>query len=155
MALSQKQEQMCSESKWDFSDLKAMFLNCTLKKSPEQSHRPWPQLTKSHTTSAKGSALGLIVYLWLAARSKASMHSFAPPRNAMEIDFHARLCIAWHETTAAISPTSCLMQRTPALSADSCREPMIRLVRKSNMCWVMSTRTRCRMSSYVAPISAP
>ena len=38
MELSEKQEQMCSESKWDFSDLKAMFLNCTLKKSPELSH---------------------------------------------------------------------------------------------------------------------
>ena len=38
MALSDKQEQMCSESKWDFSDLKALFLNCTLKKSPELSH---------------------------------------------------------------------------------------------------------------------
>jgi len=38
MALNEKQEQMCSESKWDFSDLKALFLNCTLKKSPEMSH---------------------------------------------------------------------------------------------------------------------
>ena len=38
MALSEKQEQMCSESKWDFSDLRALFLNCTLKKSPELSH---------------------------------------------------------------------------------------------------------------------
>jgi multimeric flavodoxin WrbA len=38
MALSEKQEQMCSESKWDFSDLKALFLNCTLKKFPELSH---------------------------------------------------------------------------------------------------------------------
>ena len=38
MPLSDKQEQMCSESKWDFSDLKAVFLNCTLKKSPELSH---------------------------------------------------------------------------------------------------------------------
>jgi multimeric flavodoxin WrbA len=38
MALSETQEQLCSESKWDFSDLKAVFLNCTLKKSPELSH---------------------------------------------------------------------------------------------------------------------
>ncbi len=38
MPLNEKQEQMCSESKWDFSDLKAMVLNCTLKKSPELSH---------------------------------------------------------------------------------------------------------------------
>jgi multimeric flavodoxin WrbA len=38
MALNEKQEQMCRESKWDFSDLRALFLNCTLKKSPELSH---------------------------------------------------------------------------------------------------------------------
>jgi len=29
---------MCEESRWNFSDLKALFLNCTLKLSPEQSH---------------------------------------------------------------------------------------------------------------------
>ena len=38
MALSEKQETLCTESRWDFSDLKAIFLNCTLKKSPELSH---------------------------------------------------------------------------------------------------------------------
>jgi len=36
--LSQQQQEECSSSRWDFSDLKALFLNCTLKKSPEQSH---------------------------------------------------------------------------------------------------------------------
>ncbi len=38
MALSEKQQAMCDSSKWDFSDLRAIFLNCTLKKSPELSH---------------------------------------------------------------------------------------------------------------------
>jgi len=38
MGLNEKQIKMCSDSKWDFSDLKALFLNCTLKKSPELSH---------------------------------------------------------------------------------------------------------------------
>ena len=36
--LNETQERWCSESRWDFSDLSALFLNCTLKKSPEQSH---------------------------------------------------------------------------------------------------------------------
>jgi multimeric flavodoxin WrbA len=36
--LNDKQERHCAESRWDFSDLKALFLNCTLKRSPEQSH---------------------------------------------------------------------------------------------------------------------
>lgn len=38
VALNEQQENFCSQSRWDFSDLKALFLNCTLKKSPEQSH---------------------------------------------------------------------------------------------------------------------
>ena len=40
--LNDKQLKMCDESKWDFSDLKALFLNCTLKKSPEISHTDGP-----------------------------------------------------------------------------------------------------------------
>ena len=38
MNLSEKQESLCNESKWDFSNLKALFLNCTLKPSPNESH---------------------------------------------------------------------------------------------------------------------
>ncbi|NND60484.1 MAG: flavodoxin family protein [Gammaproteobacteria bacterium] len=38
MALNDKQKQQCDNSQWDFSDLRALFLNCTLKKSPEMSH---------------------------------------------------------------------------------------------------------------------
>ena len=36
--LNELQERWCSESSWDFSDLKALFLNCTLKRSPDVSH---------------------------------------------------------------------------------------------------------------------
>src|ERR687886_3101617 len=36
--LSPKQEELCHQSQWDFSDLRALFINCTLKRSPEQSH---------------------------------------------------------------------------------------------------------------------
>ncbi len=36
--LNAMQEKLCKTSSWDFSDLKALFLNCTLKKSPELSH---------------------------------------------------------------------------------------------------------------------
>ena len=38
MSLNEKQLKLCENSKWDFSDLKAVFVNCTLKRSPEQSH---------------------------------------------------------------------------------------------------------------------
>ena len=36
--LNEKQEALCSQDKWDFSDLNALFLNCTIKKSPALSH---------------------------------------------------------------------------------------------------------------------
>ncbi len=38
MTLSKQQLEMCDTSTWDFSDLNALFLNCTLKRSPEVSH---------------------------------------------------------------------------------------------------------------------
>ena len=38
MTLNAMQEQLSEQSTWDFSDLRALFINCTLKRSPEQSH---------------------------------------------------------------------------------------------------------------------
>lgn len=36
--LTARQLQDCDDSSWDFSDLRALFINCTLKRSPELSH---------------------------------------------------------------------------------------------------------------------
>ena len=36
--LTELQKQQCDESPWDFSDLRALYINCTLKRSPEVSH---------------------------------------------------------------------------------------------------------------------
>ena len=38
MTLNEKQLEMCESSTWDFSDLTALFLNCTLKQTPDLSH---------------------------------------------------------------------------------------------------------------------
>ncbi len=38
MKLSKQQEEWADNSKWDFSELKALFINCTLKKSPAVSN---------------------------------------------------------------------------------------------------------------------
>ena len=38
MTLTSFQEELCSMSRWDFTDLKALYVNCTLKPSPELSH---------------------------------------------------------------------------------------------------------------------
>ena len=36
--LTPMQEELCATSRWDFSDLRAVYINCTLKRSPEPSH---------------------------------------------------------------------------------------------------------------------
>jgi multimeric flavodoxin WrbA len=36
--LRAEEERLCEQSRWDFSDLTAMYINCTLKRSPEISH---------------------------------------------------------------------------------------------------------------------
>jgi len=38
MELSKKQQDLCNASQSDFSNLKALFINCTLKRSPAMSH---------------------------------------------------------------------------------------------------------------------
>ncbi len=38
MELDQRQQNLRTTSSWDFSDLRALFINCTLKPSPERSH---------------------------------------------------------------------------------------------------------------------
>jgi multimeric flavodoxin WrbA len=38
MQLNEFQQDLCTRSRWDFSDLTALFVNCTLKKSPDVSH---------------------------------------------------------------------------------------------------------------------
>ncbi len=38
MTLSERQEKLCDDSQVDYSDLRALFLNCTLKPSTELSH---------------------------------------------------------------------------------------------------------------------
>ena len=35
MKLNKKQSDLCEQSKWDFSDIKAIFLNCKLKTSQD------------------------------------------------------------------------------------------------------------------------
>ncbi len=36
--LTPQQEELCRQTTWDFSGLRALFINCTLKRSPELSH---------------------------------------------------------------------------------------------------------------------
>ena len=54
--LTAEQERLCEESRWDFSDLSALYVNCTLKRSPEVVAHPGPRATcRSRSCSATAS----------------------------------------------------------------------------------------------------
>ena len=38
MALTEQQARECEQSRWDFTDLQALYISCTLKRGPEISH---------------------------------------------------------------------------------------------------------------------
>lgn len=38
VSLNAMQEELCTQTRWDLSDLSAVFINCTLKRPPERSH---------------------------------------------------------------------------------------------------------------------
>jgi hypothetical protein len=38
MTLTDFQEELCTTSRWDFSDLRALYVNCTRKPSPQHSN---------------------------------------------------------------------------------------------------------------------
>ena len=38
MSLTDFQRELCTTSRWDFTGLRALYVNCTLKPSPEPSH---------------------------------------------------------------------------------------------------------------------
>ena len=57
--LTPKQVELCETSETDYSDLRAMFINCTLKRSPEVSQHPGPDghLDRDHAPQRRRGRL--------------------------------------------------------------------------------------------------
>ncbi len=60
MALNEKQQELCDSSRWDFSDLNALFLNCTLKPSPQLSHTEGLMKISKAIMEANGMAVEML-----------------------------------------------------------------------------------------------
>jgi multimeric flavodoxin WrbA len=60
MSLTSRQIKLCDDSIWDFSDLSAVFLNCTLKRTPEVSHTEGLMKISMEIMEANGVAVELI-----------------------------------------------------------------------------------------------
>src|SRR5207244_7824883 len=59
-ALTEKQEELCQQSQWDYSDLRALFISCTLKRSPEVSHTEGLADTSMEIMRRQGVTVDLI-----------------------------------------------------------------------------------------------
>ena len=53
-------ELLCEQSQWDFSDLRALYVNCTLKRSPEVSHTQALADRSIAIMRANGVAVGVV-----------------------------------------------------------------------------------------------
>ena len=60
MALNEKQQALCDSSRWNFSDLNALFLNCTLKPSPQLSHTEGLMKISKVIMEANGMAVEML-----------------------------------------------------------------------------------------------
>jgi multimeric flavodoxin WrbA len=60
MTLDDRQRQLCDDSPHDFSDLSALFVNCTLKPSPEQSHTEGLARIATAVMEANGVAVEMV-----------------------------------------------------------------------------------------------
>src|SRR6266487_1724787 len=58
--LTPKQEELCQQSRWDYSDLRALFISCTLKRSPEVSHTEGLADTSMEIMRRQGVTVDLI-----------------------------------------------------------------------------------------------
>jgi multimeric flavodoxin WrbA len=60
MTLDDRQRKLCDDSPFDFSDLTALFVNCTLKPSPEQSHTEGLATIATAIMEANGVAVQMV-----------------------------------------------------------------------------------------------
>jgi hypothetical protein len=66
---------MCESSSWDFSDLKAIFLNCTLKRSGELSHTEGLIQISKQIMEKNGIATELLRHVDPAGREDLGRHA--------------------------------------------------------------------------------
>jgi multimeric flavodoxin WrbA len=60
VTLTEQQVDMCEQSRWDFSDLRALFISCTLKRTPEPSNTEGLAAISMEIMRRNGVAVDLI-----------------------------------------------------------------------------------------------
>ena len=72
MELDDRQRALCDDHEWDFSPLRAMVVNCTLKPSPEPSHTDGLLRIPIAIGCDPGRSAKPIGWAWIATSSSMS-----------------------------------------------------------------------------------
>ncbi len=103
MELTARQRELCTTSSWDFSDLKALYVNCTLKPSPGLSHTQGLLDISIAIMRANGVTVDLI---------RAADHDIAPGVYPDMRD-HGAATDAWPELYDRVQAADILVLGTP------------------------------------------
>ena len=109
--LSPKQEELCHQTQWDISDLRALFLNCTLKRSPEQSHTQGLADLSMEIMRRHGVTVGSVrtidhdIATGVCPLYQADEGAWPHAQSAGGIPAHGNQRSEWTWAAASISPT--------------------------------------------------
>jgi multimeric flavodoxin WrbA len=103
MTLDERQRRLCEESPYDFSDLSALFVNCTLKPSPEQ----------SHTEGLARIAMAVMEANDVAVEVVRAVDWDLPPGVQPDMTDHGAATDAWPSLFAKVMGADILVLMTP------------------------------------------
>ncbi|TVR64140.1 MAG: flavodoxin family protein [Gemmatimonadales bacterium] len=103
MTLSPRQLEECTTHDWDFSDLSALFINCTLKRSPTPSHTQGLMAVSQAIMDANGVAVDVVRAVDLEL----------PPGVYPDMTEHGRQRDAWPELYQRVMAADVLILGTP------------------------------------------
>ena len=101
--LTPEQQQMCDESRWDFSGLRAMYVNCTLKRSPE----------KSHTQGLADRSIAIMQHLGVAVDVVRAVDHVIPPGVQPDMTEHGWEHDEWPSIYERVMAADILVLLTP------------------------------------------
>jgi multimeric flavodoxin WrbA len=103
MTLDDRQQQLCDDNPFDFSNLSALFINCTLKPSPQQ----------SHTDGLARIAISVMEANGVAVETVRAVDLDLPPGVQPDMTEHGAERDAWPSLSEQVMAADILVLLTP------------------------------------------
>ncbi len=103
MSLNEAQQRLSAASQWDFSDLRAIVINCTLKRSPEL----------SHTAGLADIAIAIMKTNGVSVESLRAVDHDLPPGVYPDMRYHGWDTDDWPDLFEKVQASDILIITTP------------------------------------------